>query len=96
MKSSWPDFSAAARSQSTSIGSTGSSFPSTSVMRTESGRTSATWFSASGTNRFVRWRTAGMSEARRFSPRPSPTINGEETLTPTMSSGWSTATTTSA
>ena len=96
MKSSWPPFSAAARSHSTSSGSIGASTPSRSVIRTESDRISTTWFSATGTNVRVRWSTAGMSEASMFSPRPNPTISGEETLTPTITPGSSAEVTTSA
>ncbi len=96
MKSSNPPFCARATSHSTSKGSTSTSLPSRSVTRTPSARTSTTWFSSIGRTVRVFWSTAGMSDARTFSPSPSPTISGEETRTPTMTSGSSSARTTSA
>ena len=96
MKSSNPPFWARATSHSTSNGSSSTSAPSRSVTRTPSARTSTTWFSSIGRTVRVFWSTAGISDARMFSPSPSPTISGEETRTPTMTSGSSSARTTSA
>ena len=51
--------------------------------------------SSSGITVVVRSSTAGMSDASIVSPSPTPTINGDDTLTPTSTSGSSSEHTTS-
>ncbi len=95
MNVSYPPFWARATSQSTVIGCGWRGAPSRSVNDAPSRRTSTTMPSSSGITVVVRSSTAGMSEASIVSPSPTPTISGDDTFTPTSTSGSSREQTTS-
>ena len=94
MKSGYPPFSAASRSQPTSRPTSSTSRPDRSVMRTLPGRTSTTLSLSITKNWSARPWMAGMSEASSPVPSAWPAMSGEPRRAPTMSPGssaWTTA-----